>query len=267
MALPLREAGIKFDGDTAHISARAQVSPTARLGRFVIIHERVTIGPDVLIGDGVTIYPGVKIGAKCEVLDHAVIGKMPRSAKGSTLGAQRIRRDTVIAEKVVVGTSAVIYAGCFIGTEAFIGDGASLRENCDIGNETTIGRGVALETGVRVGHRCLVFTAAYLSEYTIVEDEVFIGARVCTASGKIINYRRHIPTEAVGPLIRRGARIGTGAVLHPGIEIGPEAVVALGAVVFENVPAATMVLGNPARAVKKVSPSEFLPESDEKEAQ
>jgi acetyltransferase-like isoleucine patch superfamily enzyme len=61
-----------------------------------------------------------------------------------------------------------------------------------------------------------------------------------------------------GPTIRRGARIGGGAVLLPGIEIGEEAFVGAGAVVLHDVPPRAVVVGNPARQIREVAPEELL---------
>jgi acetyltransferase-like isoleucine patch superfamily enzyme len=61
-----------------------------------------------------------------------------------------------------------------------------------------------------------------------------------------------------GPTIRRGARIGGGAVLCPGVEIGEEAFVGAGAVVVEDVPPGVVVVGNPARILRDVPPDELL---------
>ena len=65
-------------------------------------------------------------------------------------------------------------------------------------------------------------------------------------------------TERLRPTIRRGARIGGGAVLCPGIEIGEEAFVGAGAVVTKDVPARALVVGNPARQVRDVPDEELL---------
>ena len=61
-----------------------------------------------------------------------------------------------------------------------------------------------------------------------------------------------------GPTIRRGARVGGGAVLCPGVEIGEEAFVGAGAVVTKDVPARVVVVGNPARVLREVPPEELL---------
>ena len=68
--------------------------------------------------------------------------------------------------------------------------------------------------------------------------------------------RRHDLKQ--GPTIRRGARVGGGAVLCPGIEIGEDAFVGAGAVVTKNVPARKVVVGNPARVIRDVADDELL---------
>ena len=61
-----------------------------------------------------------------------------------------------------------------------------------------------------------------------------------------------------GPTIRRGARVGGGAILCPGVEVGEEAFVGAGAVVVRDVPPRVVVVGNPARVLRDVSADEFL---------
>jgi UDP-2-acetamido-3-amino-2,3-dideoxy-glucuronate N-acetyltransferase len=61
-----------------------------------------------------------------------------------------------------------------------------------------------------------------------------------------------------GPTIRRGARVGGGCILLPGIEIGEEAFVGAGAVVISDVPPRALVVGNPARQIREVPDEELL---------
>ena len=61
-----------------------------------------------------------------------------------------------------------------------------------------------------------------------------------------------------GPTVRRGARVGSGAVLLPGIEVGEEAFVGAGAIVLHDVPARAVVVGNPARKIRDVPDDELL---------
>jgi len=243
---------------TALVSLKARLARGAVVGDFAVVHDDVQIASNACIGTGAIVYPGTLIGEGVTIQDYAVLGKPPASSKIASLGAQQ-HGATVIEDGAVIGTRAIVFAGCRLRADSFVGDNVVMRENCELGRRSVLGVGVTLEFGVKIGDHSLVFTGTYLSENTVVEDEVFIGARVATASGKVISFRRQIPVESQGPIIRRGARVGTGCVLHPGIEIGPEGVVAIGAVVFEDVPAATIVLGNPARPLKRVPQNEFLP--------
>jgi acetyltransferase-like isoleucine patch superfamily enzyme len=61
-----------------------------------------------------------------------------------------------------------------------------------------------------------------------------------------------------GATLRRACRIGGGAVLTPGVEIGEEAFVAAGAVVTRDVPARAVVMGVPARVVREVGAEDLL---------
>ena len=83
-----------------------------------------------------------------------------------------------------------------------------------------------------------VQTNVYLTAFTLVEDDVFVGPGVITTNDDTM--ARHGPRDgaARAPILRRACRVGGGAVLTPGVEIGEEAFVAAGAVVTRDVPAA-----------------------------
>jgi len=67
-------------------------------------------------------------------------------------------------------------------------------------------------------------------------------------------------SQLAGPTIRRGARVGGGAILCPGVEIGEEAFVGAGAVVTKDVPPRVVVVGSPARVLREVPEDELLPD-------
>lgn len=253
--------GSRSISPTAMVSPGATVCEDVAIGHFAVIHDDVVLGEGSTIGVGVVIYPRVRVGRNVVVQDYAILGKQARRTRLATFGPQDADT-TEIHDDVTIGARATVFAGCQLASGVFLGDGAFLREGCVVGPESVIGSNARLEFGVRVGQRSLIFTATYLSERTVVEDQVFVGAMVSTAAGKSISFERDFPGEIASPTFRRGARIGTGAVIHPHVVIGREAVVAAGAVVFESVPDAVVVLGNPARPVRRVPPREFLPNSD-----
>jgi UDP-2-acetamido-3-amino-2,3-dideoxy-glucuronate N-acetyltransferase len=128
---------------------------------------------------------------------------------------------------------------------------------CEIGDGTKVGSFVEIQKGVFVGRNCKISSHTFICEGVHVEDEVFIGHGVNFINDK---YPRattpggELQTEAdwnVEPtIVRRGASIGTGAVILGGLVISERAIVGAGAVVTRDVPAGSIVAGNPARLLK-----------------
>lgn len=129
---------------------------------------------------------------------------------------------------------------------------------CEIGDHTKIGSFVEVQKGARIGRNCKISSHTFICEGVVIEDEVFVGHGVNFINDK---YPRaavggRLQTESdwqlMPTLVRRGASIGTGVTVLGGIEIGERAIVGAGAVVTKNVPARSIVAGNPARIIKTV---------------
>jgi acetyltransferase-like isoleucine patch superfamily enzyme len=100
-------------------------------------------------------------------------------------------------------------------------------------------------------------TNAYITAWSVVEDDVFVAPGVVLTNDPTAGRRRG-GEELRGATLRRACRIGGGAVLLPGVEVGEEAFVAAGAVVTADVPARAVVMGVPARVVREVAEEELL---------
>jgi acetyltransferase-like isoleucine patch superfamily enzyme len=127
---------------------------------------------------------------------------------------------------------------------------------CEIGDDSKVGTFVEIQKGSKIGNRCKISSHTFICEGVTIEDDVFIGHNVvftndrfprATADGKL-------QTEAdwvcIPTLVKKGASIGSGAVLLCGITIGEKALVGAGSVVTKDVPAGATVAGNPARIMK-----------------
>lgn len=241
------------------------VDPSARIGAACDIAATAVLEADVVLGQGVRIghhavvKAGTVLGDGVVVEEGAVLGKRPRSMAASTKQVVVPRAPLTIGAGAQVCANAVLYVGVEVGEACFVGDLASIRERTIVGADSIVGRGVHLECDVHIGRRVNVYTASYLCEHTLVEDRVFVGAGVSSAAGLRMNWLRGFPGNEKGPTLRTGCRIGTGSMLYPRIEIGREAVVAAGSVVMEDVPEGVVVMGNPARPVRRVPPDEMLP--------
>jgi acetyltransferase-like isoleucine patch superfamily enzyme len=152
----------------------------------------------------------------------------------------------------------VVFAGTSLGAGVIVGDQACVRERCALGDEVVIGRGSHVENDTTIGARTRVQANAYVTAYSTVEEDVFIAPCVVTTNDNYMGRTEKRHGERKGPTLRRGARVGAGAVLLPGIEVGEEAFVGAGAVVLEDVPAHAVVVGNPARKIRDVPDDELL---------
>lgn len=130
---------------------------------------------------------------------------------------------------------------------------------CEIGDETKIGTFVEIQRGVRVGRRVKVSSHTFICEGVQIEDHVFVGhgvtfindryPRAVTADGEL---QTGDDWTVVPTVVRKGASIGSGSTILCGVEIGENAIVGAGSVVTKNVPAGTIVAGNPARVLRRV---------------
>jgi acetyltransferase-like isoleucine patch superfamily enzyme len=203
------------------------------------------------------VYPGTVIGEGCKILDYAVVGKQPTLSPRSTAKREELP-SLVLGPGTVVSTGAVVFAGTTVGERVIVGDQACVRERCTIGDDVVIGRGSLVENDTSVGALTKIQAHAYITAYSLLEDNVFIAPCVITTNDNFMGRTEKRHDQIKGPTIRRGARIGGGAVLLPGIEIGEEAFVGAGAVVIKDVPPRALVVGNPARQIRDVPEDELL---------
>jgi acetyltransferase-like isoleucine patch superfamily enzyme len=209
------------------------------------------------IAETAVVYPGVELGGDVLVGDYAVVGKQPTLSARST-AAQGDLPPLIVGDEARILAGAVVFAGTHLGEGVIVGDQACVRERCAIGDDVVIGRGAFIENDVTIGARTKIQANAYVTAYSLVEEDVFIAPCVVTTNDNFMGRTEKRHELRKGPTIRRGARIGGGAVLLPGIEIGEEAFVGAGAVVLEDVPARAVVVGNPARRIRDVPDEELL---------
>ena len=182
--------------------------------------------------------------------------KSPALARSSTASRDPLP-SLVLEPAVVVCAGAVVFAGATLGERAIVGDQAYVRERARVGAATVVGRGSCVDNDVVVGARVKVQTGVYLTAFSEVEDDVFVGPGVTTTNDDTMS--RHAPDRPLrGVRLRRACRVGGGAVLCPGVEIGEEAFVAAGAVVTRDVPPRAVVMGVPARVVREVEDADLL---------
>ena len=203
------------------------------------------------------VYPGTVLGEAVKVLENAVVGKQPSLSPRSTAKREPLA-PTEIGDGTIVSTGAIVFAGSHIGARVILGDQSCVRERVRIGDDIVIGRGSLVENDTTIGDLTKIQADAYITAYSTLEDNVFIAPCVVTTNDNFMGRTERRHELIKGPTIRRGARVGGGAILCPGIEIGEEAFVGAGAVVTKDVPARMVVVGSPARVLRAVNDDELL---------
>lgn len=145
-----------------------------------------------------------------------------------------------------------------LGKDVKISDFVNLY-GCEIGDNTKIGPFVEIQKGARVGKNCKISSHTFICEGVTLENYVFIGHNVTfinDAYPRATAEDGRLQTEddwvCVPTLVKEGASIGSSATLLCGITVGENAVIGAGSVVTKDVPANTIVAGNPARILRKV---------------
>lgn len=133
---------------------------------------------------------------------------------------------------------------------------------CRIGDETKIGAFVEIQKNASIGQRCKISSHTFVCEGVTIEDNVFVGHGVtfindayprATTAGGELQTEKDWRVETT--LVKRGASIGSGATILSNLVIGENAIVGAGSVVTHDVPANTIVAGNPAKVLRSITTS------------
>ena len=153
-----------------------------------------------------------------------------------------------------------------IAPDVKLGKGVRLSKfinlyGCEIGDETKIGAFVEVQKNAAVGRRCKVSSHTFICEGVTIEDNVFIGHGVTFIND---SYPRattdgQLQTEAdwkvERTVVKKGASIGSGATILSNTTVGENAIVGAGSVGTKDVPANSVVVGNPAKVLRYIEQS------------
>jgi serine O-acetyltransferase len=240
------------------VDLSAKIGKNLNCGKFTVIEKNAEIGDDCVIGHNVVVHEGTKIGNFVRIDDNTVIGKQPLRSKRSIFKSGKVYEPAVLGDGCLIGAQVVVYSGCEIGNNVLIADGAAVREDVKVGEYTIIGRNVTVENLTTIGRKCKLETNCYITAYSVVEDFCFIAPGVVTTNDNFLGRTEERFKHFKGVVLRKGGRIGGGAVILPGIEIGEDAVIAAGAVVTRNVPPGEIFLGSPAKKFKNTPEEQLL---------
>jgi len=177
----------------------------------------------------------------------------------------------------MIHPTADVSSQAHIGANVKVWHRAQIREGANIGANCIIGKDVYIDFDVAIGANSKIQNGVYVYHGATIEEGVFLGPGVILTndrSPRAINPDGSLKAATdwqVSPiLIRRGASIGAGAIVLPGITVGEFAMIGAGAVVTRDVPPHGLVYGNPGRlhgyvcrCGETLSPAEPSPQGDQ----
>lgn len=200
-----------------------------------------------MISETARIYPEVHLGQDTVIEDFVVLGKSPT-------GDYANPKPLTVGERSLIRCGTIIYAGTKIGNDFMTGDYAKIRENNVIGDNSSVGSNAIIERDSAIGSDVRIHSNCFIPEYTVIEDSVWIGP--CVVVTNVLHppcpiFQKDIPLPRPaclrGPTFRKGAIVGAGAIILPGINVGERSLIGAGAVVCNDVPPESVVTGSPAR--------------------
>lgn len=170
-----------------------------------------------------------------------------------------IYSNVTFGNNVRLGSNVTIEDHCFIGDETLIGNGVAMRPGTTLGRNCMVGHLTVFEGETHVGDDTLIHAQCHITLGVEIGDKVFIGVCVMGLNDWRMCHRRpHMKWSPEPFKVLDGARVGSGAIIMPGVIIGKNSIVAAGAIVTRDVPDCKMVMGVPAKIVGDVPKDEWL---------
>src|SRR3990172_10137553 len=167
------------------------------------------------IADTAKIYPQVKLGENVVIEDFCVIGA-PFKGRGN--------EETLIGDNAIIRSHTVIYAGNRIGANFQTGNKANIRELNDIGDDVSIGTLSVIEHHVKIGNGVRVHSQVFIPEFTILEDECWIGPNAVLTNAKYPKSP-NAKKELKGAVIKKNAKIGANVTILPAVTVGENSLI------------------------------------------
>lgn len=156
-----------------------------------------------------------------------------------------------MSERLFIHSTASVSEKATLGDNTKVWINVQVREGARIGADCVLSKDVYVDHSVSIGNRCKIQNGVSVFSGVVIDDDVFVGPNASFTNDKVpraFNSEWQItPTR-----VKRGASIGANATIVCGVTIGEYAMIAAGSVVTRDVPAFTLVMGNPARIVSKI---------------
>ena len=244
--------------DFSIIHMEAVVNKNAFVDEFVVIGKGVTIEKDVYISKGVKIYGKTTIKSGTYIGENCVIGHFQRLMLKEIIDNKQSFTEfegpeVVIEKNCIIRAGSIIYSDVYIGANCQTGHNVLIREKTKIGDFSLIGTNCIIDGNVTIGTNANIQTGVYIPMQCTIGDDVFMGPYSKLTNDK---YMLRKDFDLIGPNIEDTVSLGANSVIFPGIILKKGTIVGAGAIVTKNTEEGDIIVGNPAKLLKK-KPSDW----------
>ncbi|TFG24282.1 MAG: N-acetyltransferase [Promethearchaeota archaeon] len=236
------------------IHPETNINNKAFIDDFVVIGKGVSIGSDVYISKGVKIYGKAIIKTGTYIGENCIIGHFQRNQLKEVIASKKPVTDfegteVIIDENCIIRAGTIIYSDVRIGAKCQTGHNVLIREKTKIGDSSLIGTNCIIDGNVSIGINANIQTGAYIPLFCSISNNVFMGPYSKLTNDK---YMLRKEFELIGPTIEDNVSLGANSIIFPGIRLKKGTIVGAGAVVNKNTEEGDIIVGNPAKRLKKI---------------
>ena len=242
------------DIDKIMISPDANIDDSAFIDSFTFISKGVTIEKDVYVSKGVKIFGKALIKFGTYIGDNCIIGHPQRNHLKEIIALKKSITDfespeVIIKKKCTIRAGTIIYSEVSIGNNCQTGHNTMIREKTTISDNTLIGTNCVIEGNVSIGSNVSIQSGVYIPLFSTIGNNVFMGPFSKLTNDK---YMMRKEFNLIGPSIEDNVSLGANSIIFPGVKIRYGTIVGAGAVVTKDTKEKDIVIGNPAKLLKKV---------------
>ncbi|NHJ21887.1 MAG: N-acetyltransferase [Candidatus Lokiarchaeota archaeon] len=235
------------------IHPRANVHENAYIDSYTTIGKGVKIESDVYISNGAKIYGNALVQAGSYIGENCIIGHPQRGDLSQIIKEKKAPTEhqsplVTIGRDCTIRAGTIIYSEVSIGQKCQTGHNVMIREKTNVGNNSLIGTNTIIDGNVVIGAEVSIQTGVYIPLYCKIGNNVFMGPFSKLTNDKYMKRREF---ALLGPIIEDNVSLGANSVILPGITLKKGTIVGAGSVVTKNTNENDIVVGNPAKLLKK----------------